>query len=281
MSALRLASLCALMLTSSCALYFGDDDDDCPYGGYDTGGSGAEAPAVGLHNPETGQCEYGFGGGRPPYPCDDRCGPCDQPAVAEADYAAPPSWGYCESECTGLDEASCLESPGCRGIYAEPYCGDGVSCDGYGFVECWSVDQSGPIQGECIGLDAYACSMHDDCIAKHESVCSGPEACSLGGFQACYPEPIDDAGACWGEVNCRSLPPECPTDTTPGIANGCWTGGCIPLDECEGAPPACSTLGSEMGCVGRTDCTPYYRGEDCACSGDDCSCTWVFDHCAG
>ena len=94
------------------------------------------------------------------------CGPCPDYG---ADIGAEPSWGACYDQCTGLDEATCLDTPACRGAYVD-ICPPNADCDLEGaiaFVECWAVDQTGPIQGECSGLDAWECSRHDDCVAYH------------------------------------------------------------------------------------------------------------------
>lgn len=42
----------------------------------------------------------------------------------------------------------------------------------------------------------------------------------------------ESAGRCSGPVICDMVPPHCPDGTTPGIANRCWTGECIPLEQC-------------------------------------------------
>jgi hypothetical protein len=178
-----------------CNLYF-DDDDPCLFGGGDSGYvDGAAEPAVGLRNPQTGQCEFlGGGGGTPP--CDDACGPCP---VSEPDPAPLPSWGFCESECTGLGESACPATPGCRGAYLVP----GELDPGPRFYECWSVDMTGPVQGGgCEGLDAWACSVHDDCIAIHFAGASGeaPVPVGIGDFEACAAEPV----GCYSDNDCAA-----------------------------------------------------------------------------
>lgn len=277
----HLALLVPALLLTSCGLYF--DNDPCRD---DFGGEAApDIDAVGQRNPDTGLCEY-YGGG--PYPCDGSCGPC--PAGAEADLAQL-SWGYCESECTGLEEGSCLEAPGCRGIYVDPCAGTDCLAEPV-YAECWSTDLSGPIQGgECAGLDAYECSRHDDCVAIHRDSCTPiagegdapePATCTIADFLRCGNEDPDtdpDPGLCYAPVDCTSEPPACPADTMPGIAEGCWTGYCIPVADCE-AEPACSSIDVEASCVARTDCTPLYRGEDCSCDDSGCTCTsWTFTSC--
>ena len=46
-----------------------------------------------------------------------------------------------------------------------------------------------------------------------------------------------DPGSCTGQVACDALPPSCPSGTTPGRANGCWTGYCIPNYACGPVDP--------------------------------------------
>ena len=269
-----LSSFVSLTL-SGCFLYFGGDDDDCLFGG--GAGETAGAPAPGIRNPFTGQCEF-FGGG--PFPCDDRCGPCPAPAEAPAGApssdpipggAAMPSWGFCESQCSVLFEGACLATEGCRGIY-----------DPEGrYSECWSVDLTGPIQGGvCDGLDAWECSRHDDCVAIHESLCPDPSnadrpgfSCGAGNFLRCQSEGPTSPGDCFSNVTCNLPPPGCPPNSVPGRANGCWTGTCILVEDCEPTMPGlCSEITNEGACVNRADCTPLYQGVDCQCSATGCQC---------
>ena len=267
------ASLFVALITTTatgCALYFPGDDDPDPCVDY---GGAAEpgVPAVGQRNPETGQCEF-FGGGS--VPCDPACGPC--PAGEEGADLAQPSWGYCESECTGLDETTCQDTSGCRAVYIDP-CPEGPCTAEPVFSECWSVDMTGPIQGACDGLGAYDCSRHDDCRAIHASSCAGDSdgfadpACLPANFLRCAGEPdVTGPGNCYDPVTCDEVPPECPPETLPGVRDGCYTGFCIPLADCE-AQAACDTL-DEPTCVGRADCAPGYRGSDCTCDATGCTC---------
>lgn len=262
-------SFMTLSLTG-CELYFGGGGgDDCLYGGGGDMG-GAPAPVPGLRNPNTGQCEY-YGGGGGDVRC-DACGICEP---LPADPVMPPTWGFCESECSYLDEAACLATPGCRGAYLE----------GFAFYECWAVDMSGPIQGgQCAGLDALECSRHDDCVAVHASDCTSPSdpgglVCGNGEFVMCAAEPGADPGQCYGEVLCDSLPPACPPDSVAGIRDGCWTGSCISVTACE--PPPCAMLQSEQECVSRIECDALYEGSNCTCdAAGNCTCeTWTYTGC--
>ena len=330
--------LAALILATGCNLYFGGDDDDCEWGG-----AAFEPGTYLLRDPYSGQCvDLGGGGG-----CGDPCNPCPD---LSADRADAPTWGACDNYCTGLDEASCLVTTGCRGAYIES-CIDETSglCDytqARGFYQCWAVDQTGPIQGPCEGLDAWTCSQHDDCVAIHDDTCDyvagdgggeapgAPISC-LGGFLLCAPEnagrqpecdsdtdgdcsdgthcnhlevclpppsgggggggngdqevPVqcwgycvpDDTirGTCYDLAACAIPPPACPEGELPGVANGCWSGYCIPVAECE-TPPPCDGLDEGL-CVARADCEAYYQGIDCTCDASgNCTCNqWVYTSC--
>ena len=290
MHSLRLAALAALLLSAGSGCFFYSDDDDCQYGGVPTDeaeGDGAAQYDPGQRNPETGVCEYFGGGGGGGGGCNDPCNPCPDSPAEEPDRAPLPTWGFCESQCTGLAEAACVEASGCRAIYTSN-CIDQDCVDEPLYVDCWATDMQGPIQGGgCTGLDSFTCSMHDDCSAVHYSTCPGAPgdqadpACLAANFGYCTPEgETGDPGNCYDPVTCDQLPPECPDETTPGIKDGCYTGFCIPLDQCEDAP-ACAELADEVSCIARADCKPIYSGEDCTCDEIGvCTCeTWIYESC--
>jgi hypothetical protein len=234
-------AVAAVMLVG-CA---GDDGQCLQYGRPDIA-------SLEYRDPQTGQCQS-FGG----YDCADPCRPC--PATGEAQ----PDWAMCYGPCEGLAEAACKTTTACRAVYA-----------GNSFYECWGVAQSGPVQGGgCSGLDAQTCSRHDDCIARH--AVGSP----IGDFVSCEDESaIQDPGSCVGAITCTTPQPQCPTGTIAGRRNGCWTGYCIPYEQCDQLP-ACSTLG-ESDCIMRTDCAPTYEGINCTCTMNGCTCqSWVFDSC--
>ncbi|MCP4446029.1 MAG: hypothetical protein GY811_11885 [Myxococcales bacterium] len=382
----------ALLPATACNLYFSGGDDDPPCDEW--GGGWADAPDLQeselLRNPDTGICEdWSWGGGGPgPWPCDSECGPCatpagdgeinpstsssptpagDEPSGSESSPGAarlpPPTWGHCESSCTGLDEQTCLATDRCRGIYDQGSVGPGQ------FRECWETDYDDYGVADCEGLDGYSCSTSDACVAVHEFSCddgttdsedsnglsipecaayflschneapqgegcygddecgeayscnaseiclsppgggeSGKDApgvcygfcvpdicpyiniyvdCPEGYTKTCPPfgceadctcEPIDP-GECNGDVFCLSLPPTCDAGSTPGIADGCWTGACIPLAECP--ETACDDIGAESMCIAREDCSAYYVGENCSCDASGCTCAEsLFESCA-
>jgi len=242
MNRLVLALLCVAV--TAC-----DDGDPCLYA------PAKDIPANQLRDPLTGTCQP-FGGGG----CDDSCGPCPLTDNSTEPY---PDWAQCYSSCEGLNETTCKSTSGCRAVYASS-----------SFYQCWATAPSGPIQGGgCTGLDAYACSRHDDCVAIHAA------GTPIGSFQSCDAESsIQDPGSCVGAVTCTTPAPACPANTLPGRANGCWTGYCIPLADCDQLP-ACGDL-TEKDCIARTDCVPTYEGVNCTCTSTGCTCqSWVFDVC--
>jgi hypothetical protein len=238
----RLAVLALLL--AGCEFY-GGDDDDCPP--YDRGGVDIQ-----YRDPNTGTCQsFGWGD------CDDPCGVCSQTGVSQ------PDWGMCYGRCEGLGADACQATSGCFAAYKVA-----ENLDGKSFWGCWETAPSGPVQGNCSGLDAHECSRHDDCFALYDT-----------NFSSCENEqPSTDPGECDGVITCASPTPVCPSGTTPGIRNGCYTGYCIPLSQCPTA--ACETVTAESTCIARTDCEPIYAGSMCTCGPNGCSCqVLTYDHC--
>lgn len=363
----RLILLC--IFASGCSLYWGgggEDDYHCVYNGTDTPAS------PGLRDPQTGVCNYNYGGGG--Y-CDGSCGPC--PA-----YAAPslsPDWGQCNTYCDALDESSCIATTGCHAAYIDT--GDSLASPK--FYGCWETAPTGADPNSpCANLDAQTCSERDNCsmvytgspsdlntttkfeqcVNESAGSCNSGQQCPMGSHceQQCAPcnsvgcsgvcpatcvsdttcdtttcglgsqcvEQCDasgcaptcvptgtDPGSCTGTITCNNAPPTCPANTTPGIANGCWSGYCIPNADCgthdpgqcyaqvlcNSAPPSCpsGTLpGVTNGCWSGY-CIPTYGCELPACealgsenactartdctpvyTGTDCTCTLAGCTCA-
>jgi hypothetical protein len=252
--------LAFVVLLGGCGLYMGGggDDDICLP-------TPKNEPAQLLRNPETGACEAVGGGECGP------CGPCSEGAGLE------PNWASCGSTCEALAENSCLVTAGCRAAYRD-FPGADAAPE---FIGCWGVAPSGPVQGSCAGLGAQQCSEHDNCSAWYVATDgTNNQNAPRMEFEQCVAEPSgNDPGTCYGPVTCESPSPLCPAGTTAGISNGCYTGFCIPLSQCE--PAACETLPTEAACANRSDCTPVYIGMNCTCTPNNgCHCeTQTYDRC--
>lgn len=256
------------------------EDDECLYA------AEAAADAITYRNPDTGLCQAlggGGGGGGGSGTCGDWGG-----AASQGDALALPAWAECSTICDGLGEDACLGAEGCRAAYTTD-CGPDALCDAPAlepaFLGCWGIAPIGAPPSECAGLDAFSCSAQSDCVAVHytQEAFPNPGDAPYGPFAYCGDEPGSDEpdpGSCTNDSDtmCDALPPECPPDTVPGIRDGCWTGYCIPVDQCEDLP-ACSSLSEPM-CVGRSDCAPIYEGVDCTCDELGCTCAdWMFSSC--
>lgn len=145
---LLLATAGGLAVTG-CVISLGDDDTTCAF---------RPAPAIALTtvvDPDSLACRE--------LPV---CG-CGQPCPD--DPSAPqPTWGACQSQCTGLDANTCADTAGCRAAWdftcllTEALC---TLPDPY--FGCFAIDSSGPPAGACDGLDALDCSRRDDCAATY------------------------------------------------------------------------------------------------------------------
>ncbi|ACY14265.1 hypothetical protein [Haliangium ochraceum] len=271
--ALRALLTLALLagLVSGCAIYIDDDGGSGP-----DGGVCATPPIAPLRllDPSTGTCvDFNQGPICDPVTCECEPGPA-QPY---------PSWASCDSYCSGRDELSCMYEPGCRALYHDgqfsachatdqtgPVQG---SCEGLDAWSCsrhddctahyetyyaaaesppWNPTPSflscEPEPAICYGDDE--CGENQHCSAEYQCLipgdCQDDPACDAVCAGFCVP---DEVPACFGEVLCESLPPACPEGTTPETADGCWTGDCVPLDECPPVPyeqcygePVCDAL---------------------------------------
>ena len=231
---LRLASVAALVSLSGCVLYFTGDDgpDKCDIDFAEP----AIAPAS-IRNPDTLACEsYG----RPPQ-CDPDCGPCPpyaegapRPGDGTADLAPLPSWGVCGSSCETLGENACSARSDCR-VVKDAWCAIAGDCL-TDFLGCFPTDMNIDADQACEGADAWQCSRNPACTAYHRSVYPSPAYRDAAPYARPFAFCADEGafpGVCHAQVACRAAPPPCPAGTTPGVANSCYTGVCIPNDLCE------------------------------------------------
>jgi hypothetical protein len=88
----------------------------------------------------------------------------------------------------------------------------------------------------------------------------------------------DPAGTCNAPVTCATAAPICPDGNVPLVLDGCYTGQCRAIAQCESAP-SCADLTHEADCLARSgDCSAVYTGHGChtptgvACQSGDSNC---------
>ncbi|MBX3155579.1 MAG: hypothetical protein KF773_06250 [Deltaproteobacteria bacterium] len=179
----------------------------------------AIAPAP-VRNPTTLLCEARDTSCPPGCPCPE----------TTADLAPPVTWGSCGSPCEALGEAQCAADPSCR-IVKQASCAVSGTCT-TDYIGCFPTDNAADSSVDCAFADAETCSRSNECTAFHEfEVCPFDAECARP-FAMCLREG-QDPGRCFEPALCPTLPPPCRPGTHAGVANGCWTGACIPEDICE------------------------------------------------
>lgn len=214
---------------------------DCPAGGDCTGTCSWECI------PGGGACAAVDCG--PGYQCEERCWPCDP----LPDGTGCPPEPFCEPVCVPTGPLTC----------ADVTCAIGEVCE----LQC-STDPNGGMgdcRPVCVPGGGSTCAAIDCGPGFHcEETCTVPpcppgEMCPQTCGATCVPNL--DPGVCDGPVACDAIPPTCPSGTTPGIRDGCWTGYCIPLTECGvEPPPACEEIADEQACIATGYCRPLYTG---------------------
>lgn len=195
---------------SACVLFDDDGGSQCNLA--------AIAPAP-VRNPTTLLCEARGSS------CPEGC-LC---AADTADFAPEVTWGSCGSPCEALGEAQCAADPACR-VVKRGSCAVSGTC-ATDFMGCFPTDTA-TSSIDCAFADAETCSRSNECTAFHEfEVCPFDGECPRP-FAMCLREG-QDPGRCFDPVLCDAAPPTCPAGTRAGIANGCWTGACIPEAICE------------------------------------------------
>ena len=277
-----------------CNLYFGPDNGG---NGGDCGLFGCDQPPLGEPGSEcatNSQCMAGC------Y-CSEK-GVCEEAGFCETLFDCPEGF-ECETE-----RASCVpagQKP--DGCTDSTQCGTGWYCEA-SFGECvpsWTCrndEECGP-GWECnsnYSCQPMSCTADDECMQGcicDESAkqcvetgfcmsnrdCPDGMSCDLA-RQTCTDTP--NPGSCVGDVTCSDAPPVCDAGSYPGIINGCYTGFCIAVAECDILP--CVELTDDNACFARNDCSPVYRGVNCRDpNGNQCSSTqancmcerFVFDSC--
>ena len=139
-----LLALGAAVGITACVIDFGDDEPCAAFA----------IAATFLVNPQTLACED--------HTPTCGCGGCP-------DDPDQPTWGFCQSACTGLSQQACAAADGCRLAWDDTCFFTDAICTlpDNGYYGCFAVDMTGPVQGACENLGADACSRHDDCMASY------------------------------------------------------------------------------------------------------------------
>lgn len=291
LSALATATL-ALALTG-CELYFGPDygDDDETYccdewGCYWT--SGESCPdigpgwectanddcAAGCFCSDAGYCEEaGFCESAvdcpPGFTCDwrDSCVPDTQTGcTSDSDC---PDMSFCDE-----DSGYCIPSWECT---TDAECGTGYTCDSRGTCIPTPCSSDADCEAGCY-CDSGECVETGLC--GDNAACPAGMTCDLERY-TCEPDNGQDGGSCAGTITCATAEPSCATGQTPIIVDGCYSGACIAIDQCDvpPPPPSCEDVTTENACIARTDCMPVYTGVNCtgtngqSCTANSAGCT--------
>ena len=126
----------------------------------------------------------------------------------------------CDDPCIARDEVSCASDARCwvARDFTAFYSGAGN-----GFLGCFPHTSVFSFTS-CELRSGDTCAFDGTCIGLYNHAASDA-------FVECVHEtPI--AGSCTEVATCSTPPPACPSDRTPGVAAGCFTGACIPNDLC-------------------------------------------------
>jgi cysteine-rich repeat protein len=205
--------------------------------------------------------------------------------------------GFCASDADCGPGYTCNEQrsacePNTNGCTSDADCAMGTVCN-LSNNKCEAKPQ--PACGDGVVNEGEICddgntTAGDGCSAD----CKSNEACGNGIVDAVTGEQCDDGNrangdtcsstcktsgpiSCAGAITCNRTPPVCTRDSVPLIQDGCYTGTCKLVTECD-APPVCAALRLEANCTTRPDCEAIYNGINCrrpdgtACRAGDASC---------
>jgi hypothetical protein len=189
-----------------------------------------------------------------------------------------PNGSYCDAAA-----GFCIPSWGCN---TNADCGVGWECnadgtcipmpcaaDGDCFEGCACETDTGVCQ------ETGFCETDADCAPWCDEAgnCTNLECdedrgtCTWPVSQPPPPPPV----SCSGTITCSEGAPVCPTGETAAISDGCYTGSCIAVADCDVPPLAtCDRIQNVNQCISRTDCEAVWTGENCSCNdgGTACDC---------
>ena len=171
------------------------------------------------------------------------------------------------------DNGTCNEAGFC-GSNAD--CPDGFHCDDRSSCVPNGCDDQNPCPSGQV-CDNGTCNTTCICGSDAEAQAMGFGYCDEN-TSTCFPG-TDPAGSCAGAVTCNIVAPDCAQGEVPLIKDGCYTGACKAIPQCDAAP-ACSALDNKVDCQARsTDCAVVSTGINCtkpdgsACNDGDTDCT--------
>jgi hypothetical protein len=260
-TSLRVATLAAISVgtLAGCEMYFGEESESWDYCGAD-----------GYYSCEGDNCTW----------VSSTCPDGTQTGLPCADDNECAAGCYCD-EAAGV----CVEGGFCT---QDSDCGEGLECD--------------EERSSCEEPETPTCDGNEDCAAGSTCqdghcvatcVCESDQEAQQNGFDFCDEARetcmtgVDPAGSCAGEITCNTNPPVCPEGEVPSSLDGCWTGSCRAIAQCD-VTPDCNRLQQENECLARAttvpeqpppDCSAVYTGINCtkpdgsACQAGDSGCT--------
>ena len=162
------------------------------------------------------------------------------------------------------------------------FCGAGTACpDGFHCEDARSscVPDTCTTSAEC--PTGQYCDGAGSCVSS--CTCTTDASAQDQGFAYCDEtrgtcEPTPAAGSCAGTVTCNQVEPTCAAGQVALIKDGCWTGTCQAIAQCD-LTPSCTALQFEADCLARTgECSSIYVGLNCtnstgtSCTAGDSGC---------
>ncbi|MEO8700904.1 MAG: hypothetical protein ABI867_12725 [Kofleriaceae bacterium] len=171
------------------------------------------------------------------------------------------------------EDGTCEEAGFCT---TSEDCPDGFHCDDRSSCvpDTCDADNACPTGQVC---DNGQCTSTCECSSDAEAQAGGYGYCDEA-TSTCYPG-TDPAGSCGGAVTCATDAPNCAVGEVPLIVDGCYTGACKAIAQCD-VTPACDALDNTTDCTARaSDCAIVSTGHNCtkadgsACVPGDVGCT--------